>query len=219
MSTERTILIEEAIALGHKSESLSRMPTYMIKNAIHNNGHGKPARSVKKSSRRVNRTEHRRKRLNNVVHDLNVEAEDLPKEDDTVTVVDMSHITTTENPSEQKYQRFTFLVKVKNEMVQSISINTKISQENMDKLDPDDTFVIEQSIASAQENLKSINLEMDELKVWFHEVHKEKKILYERISSTMVDVTGNMMSHFHDKMNNIDKYMQSLILEEERVVE
>jgi hypothetical protein len=212
----RSELIEEAQECGIDPEVLHRTPTYSIQKLIEERK-GKKRKSSKRQHHK--RVLSRRSRLNHEVQRLSDEAASAGRavDDDTMTVVDMSHITTTENPSQQKYKRFQWLVRAKNEMTRAISVNTKLSQENADNLDPDDLFMIKQDVVSAQDKLASINVEMRELKAWFQEIHQEKKVLYERIRSNMVDVSGNMATHFEEKMRNIDEYMKNLELEEERV--
>jgi hypothetical protein len=219
-STERAVLEKEAIELGFSEDIVKRSPNYTIEKMIAEHKGKHPKKSSRRTSRsrrssrresRKSRTEEKKELLNQTLSQLIKQDKAMDEDnDDTMTVVDMSHVTSTENPGDQKYTRFKFLVCAKNEMVKAIDINTKLKSANKDKLDADDLYVIDRDIKEAQENLKLIITEMRELHTWFQEVQAQKKVFYQKLSSRMVDISGNLAVHFQKKMENIDDYLKRL---------
>ena len=69
---------------------------------------------------------------------------------------------------------------------------------------------IDQEIEESQNNLNCVIQEMREIHVWFQEVHAQKKVFYEKLSTRMVDISGKLSQHFNKKMENIDMYLRKM---------
>jgi hypothetical protein len=197
----REALIQEALALGFKPDLLQRCPTYTLSAMVQD--------KRKESHRRKKSPPETQPDLGSVVERL----QDRKAEedfDDKATVVDMEHITSTENPSDQKYKRFSFLICAKNELIAAIQNNTQLLQTHKDKLDPDDIAVIHGEIEKSQYQLNLVNAEIQEIQQWFHEVHVQKQIFYTEFLKNSTDISGELSSHFQRKVDNIQKYMQAM---------
>ena len=195
MDVKRQSVVDKAIKLGFKKELLDRKPTYAIENLVKEKSCHESSRKSRESSRKSRKS-----------RELSRKSEC----EDTETVVDMSHITSSENPADQKYNRFKFLVQTKNELMKAISTNAGLKSANQDKLDVDDVFMIDQEIEESQNNLNCVIQEMREIHVWFQEVHAQKKVFYEKLSTRMVDISGKLSQHFNKKMENIDMYLRKM---------
>jgi hypothetical protein len=210
--SDRAAVIAEALSLGYSEDTVARLPTYTIEKMI--NDH-KSSR-VKKDSRR-SRTEEKKTIIQNELLSVSglakkLESNNVKDDDDdgNATVVDMSFVTSTTNPADQKYQRFKFLVCARNEITNAIKVNTSLKNANSEKLDADDIYVIDKEVKTLQNNLGLVLTEMRELQVWFNEVNSQKKVFYEKLSSRLVDMSGTLADHFSKKVENIDSYLKTL---------
>lgn len=199
MSVDRADLITQALELGIDKQILDRSPLYaielMIKEAIED------TKASQKRSSSVPPPPSSPQKL-----DVR-EEEDV---DDDQTVVDMSHIVNHDNPADQKYNRFRFLVRAKNDFTDAIKNNTRILQKQHDKLDPDDILVIETEIKSMQSDLDLVNKEMREINQWFHEVHAARQAYYQELQSNLSDISGNVKDHFQRKCENLNAYIANM---------
>lgn len=198
-AVDRVALIKEAVEKGFSEESLQRQPTYTIMSMIAQKKRQKEKTETKPSINELVTKAHQE-----LTHD---EEEDF---DDTKTVVDMSHMTNTTNPADQKYKRFTFLVAAKNDLVNAIKTNSGLLQANMEHLDEDDVLTVQKEIAGIQHQLNLVNTEIREIFTWFREVNQAKAQFYEQFLKKSSDMSGNMTTHFQRKMANIEKYMTSM---------
>ena len=213
-SQERSLLETEANRLGFDSDLLKRTPTYAIEKMIEDSKNSNTD-LIQNDNRKILSQKSCKTRTTTPPLENRTLIYQPDEDDDTVTVVDMSHVTNTNNPNDQKYQRFTFLVNAKNSISKAIEVNSKLLDANGDKLDVDDKFVMKEEISKSQEHLRLIFIEMKELQVWFQEMHEIKKHFYEKLSGRVVDVSGNLVCHFTKKMENIDRYVKELHEESE----
>lgn len=215
-------LIREAVSLGYRQEELERTPTYVIASMV--------------AERKKKKKKHDKKKDKTGAEDVQIYAEQLADlgqsvnrlneakltaplvgevakepDDDTRTVVNMDFITSTENPSDQKYKRFSFLVAAKNDLIKAIKTNTALLQSVAKDLDEDDVMVVRHDIQQAQYQLDLVNKEMREIHQWFVEVHQQKQIFYQQFLQRSADLTGNLSTHFQRKVENIQKYMRTMI--------
>lgn len=197
-TVDRAALIKEAVEKGFSEESLQRQPTYTIMSMIAQKKKQKEKTETKPSINELVTKAHQ---------ELTHDEEDF---DDTKTVVDMSHMTSTTNPADQKYKRFTFLVAAKNDLVNAIKTNSGLLQANMEHLDEDDVLTVQKEIAGIQHQLNLVNTEIREIFTWFREVNQAKAQFYEQFLKKSSDMSGNMTTHFQRKMANIEKYMTSM---------
>lgn len=218
----REALIREAVSLGYREDEIQRTPTYVIVSMV-------AERKKKKKKKDKDRDDPQPPRTG--AEDVQVYAEQLKDlgqtverlqenklaltssedpHDDAKTVVNMDFITSTENPSDQKYKRFAFLVAAKNDLIKAIKTNTALVQSTASELDEDDVLVMRHDIQQAQHQLDLVNREMREIHQWFAEVHQQKHVFYQQFLQRSADLTGNLSSHFQRKMENIQKYMQAM---------
>lgn len=213
---DKEALIREAVSLGYKPDEIARTPTYVIQSMI-------AERKKKKSKRQVHRTGDADVKvyaeqivyaapatLVDTAKDAVATAKGDDDQDDTKTVVNMDFITSTENPSDQKYSRFSCLVAMKGDLIRSIKTNTALLQTNLTKFDSDDVAVVQREIAKSQHHLGLVNTEIREINQWFSEVHQQKYAFYQQFLQNSANVTGEMTSHFQRKMENIQKYMRAM---------
>lgn len=134
-------------------------------------------------------------------------------EDDVETIVETnlnSDDTLQLSPSDQKYARFKTLIDLFKDMQNAITTNTKLKSANSERLDEEDTAVIDNEIAYCQQNIESIKRELLELQTWFEEVQKEKLLFYMKFSTRIVDTSGQMKKHFQHKLKKIQVYMEQI---------
>jgi len=218
-------LIREAVSLGYRKEELERTPTYVIASMVaerkkkkkkHDKKKDRDASPPKTGAEDVHVYAEQLADLGQTVERLNELKLTAPAagevaEDDTRTVVNMDFITSTENPSDQKYKRFSFLVAAKNDLIKAIKTNTGLLQSVVKELDEDDVLVMRHDIQQAQYQLDLVNKEMREIHQWFAEVHQQKQVFYQQFLQRSADLTGNLSTHFQRKMENIQKYMQAMV--------
>jgi len=198
----REALVQEALKRGIKEDVLHRAPTYAIMSMIQDRSGGTKKTERKKDEKDI------RAHVKQSVEQLSKEhKEKSTDDDDNVTVVDMSFVTSTENPADQKYKRFTSLVAMKNNLVEAIKNNSQVLQTNKDHLDEDDIMVMDKDIKLAQHQLTSVNTEIREIHQWFQEVSVQKQQYYEQLLKKSNDISGNLTSHFQRKTENIKKYI------------
>jgi hypothetical protein len=214
-SVQRSLLENEANRLGFDSEYIKRTPTYAIEKMIEDSKNTNTDLNKNDNRKQLSQKSFKKTGTNTPSLETRSLTYQPDKDDDTVTVVDMSHVTNTKNPNDQKYQRFIFLVNAKNSISKAIEVNSKLLEANGDKLDADDKFIMKEDISKSQEHLKLLFIEMKELQVWFQEIHEIKKNFYEKLSGRVVDVSGNLVCHFTKKMENIDRYVRELHEESE----
>jgi len=211
-TVDREALIAEAVNRGFKEEVLQRSPTYTIVAMLQ----GNKGSSRDESSRRSRKHKRAHKPPPGVakyVQGVTEKLEDTKHQqefDDTATVVDMNYVTSTENPSDQKYKRFSFLVCAKNELIAAIKTNSSNLQANLDHLDEDDVATVKKEIQDSQYQLNLVNTEIKEIHQWFQEVHAQKQAFYEQFLKQSSDISGKLTSHFQRKMGNIQKYIGAM---------
>lgn len=190
---DRDAVIQEAIQAGIREENLQRLPLYAIRTMI---------------------DERRKKKvppLKADVADAMCSIEDNEhNEDDTRTVVNMDHVTSTTNPADQKYKRFSFLISARNELLKAIRTNTDLLNNTSKDLDPDDILAVRHDIEQAQFQFDLIDKEIREIHQWFSEVQHQKQVFYEQFLKKSTDLTGNLTAHFQQKMLNIQKYVNEM---------
>lgn len=225
--TDHDTLVREAVSLGYKEDQIVRMPTYVIASMVaerkkkkkkHHAHDGKPPRTGAEDVRvyeeqltDVEQTVHRLHEAR-LATPSNVEEALGPADalDDAKTVVNMDFVTSTDNPSDQKYQRFSFLVAAKNDLILAIKKNTALLSTEAQQLDQDDVAVMQHDIAQAQAQLALVNREIRDIHQWFAEVHQQKHVFYQQFLKRSTDLTGNLSTHFQRKIENIQKYMRSM---------
>jgi hypothetical protein len=205
-NVDRQALIKEALDHGFKEEVLQRAPTYAIMSMLQGRTKKDDRKHKKKSGGEEDGISHHVKQVTEQLQ-KEIKADDV---DDTATVVDMSFVTSTENPADQKYKRFTFLVCAKNDLVEAIKVNGNLLQSNLDRLDEDDIMTMKKEIAATQYQLNLVNTEIREIHQWFQEVHAQKQQFYEQFLKKSNDISGNLTSHFQRKTDNIKKYIASM---------
>ena len=211
---ERDTAIKQASDLGFSEEMLDRTPTSSILEMIEKS----ISRHSKKHRESKSRLDSRQLEIHNNIENVrNSDQNRNDQEDDNQTIVDISHITKTQNPTDRYYERFQFLVKAKNTVTEAIKLNSLLLQEHEKKLDPDDMFVFNQEIKQQQNNLNLIVSEMREIQRFFSETNEERKKFYRELTSQMKDLSGNCKKHFQTKLQNIDEYLVKLDKESRRV--
>jgi len=130
--------------------------------------------------------------------------------DDNATVVDMSHVTSTTNPSDQKYKKFTFLAAARNDLIAAIKTNSALLQANLDNLDEDDVMTMKRDIEGIQYRLNLVNTELKEIQQWFVEMNAQKQSFYEQLLHKSHDISGDLRDHFTKKMENIKNYVKEI---------
>ena len=221
----RDALLREAVSLGYQEDELQRTPTYALASMVSERrkkkknkerGADDPGRTGQED---VEVYAHQLADVGQTVERLALQAqadEVAPDataagaNDDAKTVVNMDFITSTENPSDQKYKRFSFLAAAKSDLTKAIKTNTELLQQVAEKLDADDVMVIRHDIQQAQMQLELVLREMREIHQWFSEVHQQKHEFYQQFLQHSKDLTGNLTCHFQRKMQNIQKYMVAM---------
>jgi ribosome-associated translation inhibitor RaiA len=210
----REELVKTAVEMGMSKDIVGRTPTYTLESMIK----GKSSKREKATSKKgeflktsVSPIEQKQQEITSEIRKIVEENKQkyIP-DDDTMTVVDMSHVTTTENPADQKFKRFDFLVCAKNQLLLGIKTNSGLTEANREKLDEDDMFVLQKEISSQQEQLNLVLNEMREIRAWFEEVRAQKIEFYEKLSGKVVDISGGLSIHFNNKLEKINKYLESL---------
>ncbi len=213
--TDRNALIQEAVGLGYKEDEIARTPTYVIQSIVAERKKKKnkpPPSSHKAGAADVH--VYAEQITDTVPPATTRVAEEMLKkaeaDDDTKTVVNMDFMTKSQNSSDQKYNRFAFLVAAKNDLIKAIKTNSALLESHRTNFDEDDVQVIRREIEHSQYQLGLVNTEMREIQQWFSEVHQEKHVFYQQCLQSSADVSGHLTSHFQRKMENIQKYMRAM---------
>lgn len=215
-SMDRDALIAKATKQGYQLDTLKRQPTYTIAAMLTDHG---PLRDdvSRSSSRRVKpgrEGKHGREAAKYAREAVErIEDSKFLHDDDTETVVDMGHMVNTDNPADQKYARFTELVKIKKQLLHGLNTNSKLLKSNMDQMDEDDVAVSQSELQAIQKHLHLVNTEIREIRQWFSEANVMKEAFYQQYLQKSVDVTGNLTSHFQRKLERIQRYNQ--VMEEQ----
>ncbi len=127
---------------------------------------------------------------------------------DTETLIDMSHVTCTVNPSDQKFVRFQFLLKARAEFSNSLMKNKQIVEETKKSLDNDDVELLNECLEGDNECLTQINLELRSIYVWAEERLAEKQAFYNDLCKQLVGPNATKArQHFADKVANMRQYV------------
>ncbi len=196
-TVDRAALIAEAKRRGYSEEQLLRQTNHSIQTMLaqKQHRHRKIAPSLDQYVKMTTQA---------------LKPRDLDEVDDTKTVIDMSHVTTTSNPIDKNYKRFQMLSQYKNELISAIQINSTLFQEHQKQLDEDDAAIMQQEIAHIQKQLSEVTAEMRELHQWFIDTNLLKQSFYEQFLKNSKDVSGALSSHFQKKLDNIHQYMKSI---------
>lgn len=204
----RDSLIQEAIKRGYSEDQVLRAPAYHILKMLNED-------EKDKERKKIHRRHHHHSRAEDLaaqqIHgDLEVRGEEDDEDDDSRTVVDMSHITQHANPSDQKFARFQFLIKAKETLIAAINKNTTLLQSRLQYLDGDDVLAMKNEIEGAQKKLQETTVEMQELYQSLVEIQAERQALYESLLADSTDLSGNLRNHFHQKLQNIKDYIKAM---------
>jgi len=215
----REQLVKIAIEKGASANQLARQPTYAIVQLLEEQ-HEREKKKAQKYVRSVSQSSKARRASKKPM--TYVERQELkavqelenphaPNDfDDTETVVDMSHVVNTNNPTDQKYHRFIFLAKAKSDLVNSIKNNSALLKAAQDAMEQDDIQAFMHNVQASQQKLKLVTGEMKKIHQWFNEVYQEKKKVYQQLMKEAVDLDGTLEEHFRTKMDNIKNYIQSM---------
>jgi hypothetical protein len=211
---DREALIAEAVQQGYQAETLQRQPTYAIVSMLQDKRH-QPHDDVSRRSSRSAKPgregKHGRDAARKVREAVGrIEDTKFDQDDDTATVVDMSYMVNTDNPADQKYVRFTDLVKMKKQFMQGLHTNSKLLKSNRDQMDEDDIEVSKRELQAIQKHLQLVNTEIREIQQWFAEAHAMKEAFYQQYLQKSVDVTGNLTDHFQRKLERIQHYNEAM---------
>ncbi len=203
---ERETLLQQAVALGLDREELLRKPVYFIQSLI---DEAKPAAKERPRSRdrdKSRRGRERRERKRKYAQDRLMDEKAF---DDGETVVDMSFMTGSKNPSEQKFRRFQRLVESRAQLMRAIEVNGALVKDTK-RLDPDDVQILKEDLANLQEKLGLVGQEAREIYQWFQEMYQEKIDLYQELMGSAEDLNGAIGQHFQRKMTNMTDYLERM---------
>lgn len=185
---ERDTLIQKALELGHTKDELQRLPNYSIQKIIKHSQ--KPKKySVKKYTEQV--------------YDQLEQGDD----DDTQTVFDMEHLTSSNTPADQKYNRFKQLKKIKKHLEKALIQNSEVLKDFRDRMDPDDILKFEETLNQNKKDIELAKVELLEIDQWFKDAYKDRLSFYQHLIAKSSDVTGQLTDHFQVKILAIQKYM------------
>lgn len=212
----REKLTQLALEKGASANQLARQPTYAIVQLLEEQEEREKKRAQQyiKTASRSSKAKRATQRPFTATEQKELqaiqEAEHGDTFDDTETVVDMSHVVNTNNPTDEKYHRFIFLAKAKSDLVNAIKNNSTLVKAAQEVMEPDDMEAFHQNLMASQQKLKLVTGEMKRIHQWFNEVYQEKKQVYQQLLKEAVDLDGTLEHHFREKMNNIQKYIQSM---------
>jgi cytochrome c551/c552 len=133
--------------------------------------------------------------------------EHYQEDDDTGTVIDMPLF---DNPGDKNYSRLQFLVETQKSLKSAIESNISALKTCTNDFENDDIVVLRKEIDCAQTHLRLIDPELRDLKLWFAGQRAQKLEFYKAIAPKLVDTSGELTTHFKNKMMKIDNQLKSL---------
>ncbi len=128
-------------------------------------------------------------------------------EDDTATVIDMPVF---DNTGDKNYNRLQFLMETQKSLRSAIDSNMSALKTCSNDFENDDIVVLRKEIDCAQTHLRLIDPELKDLKMWFATQRAQKLEFYKTIAPRLVDTSGELTTHFKNKMIKIDNQLKSL---------
>jgi hypothetical protein len=202
--SSREELIEKATKLGKKKDDLERLPTYAIEELVKD--------LDVNTNTDLNTTTEFHADDNN---ETEIEHQDNQKSDhffnDNMTMVDMSAFTDASHPAQQKYNRFVFLKKTKDNIINAIYTNSRIMEQFKEQLEKDDKLVLSNDIIQLKKLLQSANQEISLIYSWFLESQAQRQHFYRSISNEVNDLSGTLSAHFGKKIDYLNTYLNEIM--------
>jgi hypothetical protein len=129
---------------------------------------------------------------------------------DAETVIDMP---LGESIADSKYLRFQFLSKTQQTLTEAIQANSSALSKCSNEFEEDDIVVLRKEIDSASTYLRLIEPELASLKSWFSGQQAQKLDFYKNIAPTLIDTSGELTTHFRNKITTLDHQLKSLNLD------
>lgn len=134
-------------------------------------------------------------------------------DEETRTLIDMSHVTASPNTAEQKFARFQQLSKMREKLIKALTKNSASLKNYEHQLEVEDVLMLKQDLALLQEKVDAVNQEMVEIRGWFLEMKQFKEHFYhEFVKHSWVDHNGQVIPYFQQKLNAINQCLQHLSL-------
>lgn len=199
--------VENGLAL----QNLKRMPIYVLEKTIQKIQEQKSPKSPNTSNK---------SNKSNLTHLSNKSFVELDQQqqqhnviDDNCTVVDMSAKANSNNFIDELYKSFKQEIKKRNTIMHAIKTNSNVFQNNRDQLDEEDSFKMQQELNNYQDMLQLVLNTMEDYQNQFVRIQSEKRSFYKQYRSNLIDITGDLYTHFDKKLENIHKYMEDIELQ------
>jgi len=131
-------------------------------------------------------------------------------DEDAETVVDMSFYTEAQNPTQEKWERFKFLVRARNELMKSLNNNENVYNQVSDHIESDDRQKFQETIEQQSRMLQSIRREMLEIAAWFNQICSTQIDTYQRILREAQGPCDSLLNHLQTKIQNIQVYLDEI---------
>lgn len=207
--SDRDELCKVGVENGLSLQTLKRMPIYVLEKTIQ-----KLKEQNKPTSPNTSNTSNK-SNLSQLSKQSFVELKQQHHNDidDNCTVVDMSVKATSKNFIDELYKSFKEEIKRRNTIMHAIKINSNMFQNNRDNLDDEDSFKMQQELEKYQQMLQLVLNTMEDYQHQFVRIQSEKQSFYKQYRSNLIDITGNLYTHFDKKLENIHKYMEDIELQ------
>lgn len=134
-------------------------------------------------------------------------------EEDTRTLIDMSHFTASPNMAEQKFARFQQLSKMREKLVKALAKNSASLKNYEHQLEAEDVIMLKRDLVTSQDKVDAVNQELVEIRGWFLDMKQFKEHFYhEFVKHSWEDHNGQVTPYFQQKLNAINQCLQHLSL-------